>query len=158
MKQVGYNGVQTISFLASTDVVRVAWIQILDVWKNWPNGFVDVRITCRKREDAVAVTGDRRITKLEGRGQNPAICPEYWGGRVPKPDRRLYIYFVRNNKIIKKKKLFRFAFRSDRTTTDEELPYILRTPSRTTVIIVRSKAFKRWIPFRAKRQPATGNR
>ena len=28
-----------------------------------------------KREDVVAVTGDRRITKLEGRGPNPAICP-----------------------------------------------------------------------------------
>ena len=29
-----------------------------------------------KREDVVAVTGDRRIIKLEGRGQNPAICPK----------------------------------------------------------------------------------
>ena len=76
MKPVGYNGVQTISFLASTEVVRVAWIQILDVGKNWPSEFVDVRITCRKREDAVAVAGDRRITKLEGRGPNPAICPK----------------------------------------------------------------------------------
>ena len=37
---------------------------------------MDVRITCRKREDAVAVTGDRRISKLEGRGPNPAICPK----------------------------------------------------------------------------------
>ena len=29
-----------------------------------------------KREDVVAVTGDRRIIKLEGRGPNPAICPK----------------------------------------------------------------------------------
>ena len=30
-----------------------------------------------KREDVVAVTGDRRIIKLEGRGPNPAICPRF---------------------------------------------------------------------------------
>ena len=44
---------------------------------------MDVRITCRKREDAVAVTGDRRISKLEGRGPNPAICPEQFQEEAP---------------------------------------------------------------------------